>query len=68
MTSFPRLGVTESIPLPFRYPLSVKMSISITSSPRLSGTGTDLPESLISSSEMSDDSVSKFSSLVRARD
>ena len=28
----------------------------------------DLPESLISSYEMSDDSVSKFTSLVRARD
>ena len=28
----------------------------------------DLPESLISSSERSDDSVSKFTSLVRARD
>ena len=28
----------------------------------------DLPESLISSSELSDDSVSKFISLVRARD
>ena len=28
----------------------------------------DLPESLISSSELSDDSVSKFNSLVRARD
>ena len=28
----------------------------------------DLPESLISSSELSDDSVSKFASLVRARD
>ena len=28
----------------------------------------DLPESLISSSELSDDSVSKFTSLVRARD
>ena len=28
----------------------------------------DLPESLISSSELSDDSVSKFSSIVRARD
>ena len=28
----------------------------------------DLPESLISSSEQSDDSVSKFTSLVRARD
>ena len=28
----------------------------------------ELPESLISSSELSDDSVSKFTSLVRARD
>ena len=28
----------------------------------------DLPETLISSSELSDDSVSKFTSLVRARD
>ena len=28
----------------------------------------DLPESLISSSELSDDGVSKFTSLVRARD
>ena len=28
----------------------------------------DLPESLISSAELSDDSVSKFTSLVRARD
>ena len=28
----------------------------------------DLPESLISSSELSDDSVSKFTSLVKARD
>ena len=28
----------------------------------------DLPESLMSSSELSDDSVSKFTSLVRARD
>ena len=39
--------------------------------PRLSVTirdWNDLPESLISSSELSDDSVSKFTSLVRARD
>ena len=33
-----------------------------------SGNGNELPESLISSSELSDDSVSKFTSLVRARD
>ena len=64
MTLFRRLGVAEiSTPWPFRYPLPVKMSISIASSPRLSGTGmTSL------TSELSDDSVSKFTSLVRARD
>ena len=40
ITSSPRLGVAEISTLwPFRYPLLVKMSISIASSPRLSGTG-----------------------------
>ena len=40
MTLFPRLGVAEiNTPWPFRYPLLVKMSISIASSLRLSGTG-----------------------------
>ena len=40
MTLFPRLGVAEiSIPWPFRFPLPIKMSIKIASSPRLSGTG-----------------------------
>ena len=40
MTLFPRLGVAGiSTPWPFRYPQPVKMSISIASSPRLSGTG-----------------------------
>ena len=36
--------------------------------PQLSMNKNELPESLISSSELSDDSVSKFTSLVRARD
>ena len=36
--------------------------------PQLSGNKNELPESLISSSELSDDSVTKFTSLVRARD
>ena len=55
MTLFPRIGVAEiSTPWPFNYPLLVKMSISIASSPRLS--------------ELSDDSVSNFTSLVTARD
>ena len=40
MTLFPRLGVAGIItPWPFRYPQPVKMSISIASFPRLSGTG-----------------------------
>ena len=40
MTLFPRLGVAEiSTPWPFRYPLTVKMSISIAYFPRLTGTG-----------------------------
>ena len=70
MTLFPRLGAAEiSTPWPFRYRLPVKMSISIASSPRLLiRDWNDLPESLISTSELSDDSVSKFASLVRARD
>ena len=69
MTLFPRLGVAGiSTPWPFRHPQPVKMSISIASSPQTIRDWNDLPESLISSSELSDDSVSKFTSLVRARD
>ena len=70
MTLFPRLGVAGiSTPWPFRYPQPVKMSISIASSPpQTIRDWNDLPESLISSSELSDDSVSEFISLVRARD
>ena len=52
--------------LAFQIPSAGKdVYISIASSPRLSGTGMT---SLNSSSELSDDSVSKFTSLVRARD
>ena len=54
--------------LAFQIPSASKDVISIASFPRLSGTENDLPESLISSSGLSDDSVSKFTSLVRARD
>ena len=69
MTLFPRLVVAGiSTPWTFRYPQPVKMSISIASSPQTIRDWNDLPESLISSSELSDDSVSKFTSLVRARD
>ena len=69
MTLFPRLGVAGiSTPWPFRYPQPVKMSISIASSPQTIKDWNDLPETLISSSELLDDSVSMFTSLVRARD
>ena len=69
MTFSPRLGMAEiSTPWPFRYPLLVKMSISIASFPQTIRDWNDLPESLISSFELSDDSVSVFTSLVRARD
>ena len=69
MTLIPKLGVAEiSTPWPFRYPLLVKMSISIASSPQNIRDWNDLPESLISFSELSDNSVSKCTSLVRARD
>ena len=70
MTLFPRLGAAEiSTPWPFKYPLLVKMSINLYSFfPQTIRDWNDLPESLISSSELSDDSVSKFTSLVRARD
>ena len=68
MTLFPRPGVAKiNTPCPFRYPLVVKKSIKIASSLGLSGTGMTLVP-LISYFELSDDSVSKFTSLVRARD
>ena len=69
MTLFTRLGPAEISTLwPFRYPLLVKTPIRIASSFGESGNWNDLPESLISSSELSDDCVSKFASLVRACD
>ena len=68
MTLLPRLGVAGiSTPWPFRYPQPVKMSIS-KFFPQTIRDWNDPPESLISSSELSDDSVSKYTSLVRARD
>ena len=73
MTLLPRLCAAEiSTPWPFRYPLLAKMSISIAPGysffPQTIRDWNDLPEALISSSELSDDCVSKVTSLVRARD
>ena len=70
MALFPRLGAAEIItPWPFRYPFNASKNVYRYSSfPQTIRGWNDLPESLISSSELSDDSVSKFTSLVRAMD
>ena len=73
MALFPRLGVAGiSTPLPFRYPQQApsasKDVYKYSFFPQTIRDWNDLPESLISSSELSDDSGSKFTSLVRARD
>ena len=53
----------------FRYLQLAKKHTKVVSFHRLSGRDwNDLPDSLISSAEMSDDCVSKFASLMRARD
>ena len=65
MTLFPRLGVA-GISTP--WPSASKDVYKYSFFPQTIRDWNDLPESLISSSELSDDSVSKFTSLVRARD
>ena len=54
--------------LAFQIPSASKDVYKYSFFPRTIRDWNDLPESLISSSELSDDSVSKFTSLVRARD
>ena len=54
--------------LAFQIPPSSKDVYKYIFFPQIIRDWNDLPESLISSSELSDDSVSKFTSLVRARD
>ena len=69
MTLFPRLGVAGiSIHWPFKIPSASKDVYKYSFFPQTIRDWNDLPESLISSSELSNDSVSKFTSLVRARD
>ena len=66
VTLSPTLGVAEiNIPWHFKYPLLVLKHINVVFILRPSGTGMS---SLIPSAALSDDCVSKFSSLVRARD
>ena len=54
--------------LAFQLPSASKVVYQYSFFPQTIRDWNDLPESLISSSELSDDSVSKFTSLVRARD
>ena len=54
--------------LAFQIPSASKDSYKYSFFPQTIRDWNDLPESLISSSELSDDSVSQFTSLVRARD
>ena len=53
--------------LAFKIPSAIKDVYNYSFFPQNIRDWNDLPESLISSSELSDDSVSKFTSLVRAR-
>ena len=67
MTFSARLGTAEIRTLwPFKYPLLVKTPINI-AFPQTIRDWNDLPNSLISSADLSDDCVSKFTPLVRAR-
>ena len=71
MTLSRRIGVVEINTLwLFRYkiPSASKEAYKSSFFPQTIRDWNDLPDSLISSAEMSDDSVSKFASLVRARD
>ena len=55
-------------PLAFQIPSASKDVYKYSFFPQTIRDWNDLPESLISSSELSDDSVAKFTSFVRARD
>ena len=55
-------------PMPFQIPYASKDAYRNSSIPRAVSDWNDLPDSLISSAELTDDCVSKFTSFVRARD
>ena len=65
MTLSRRIGVVE---IGFRIPSAGKEAYKSSFFPPTTRCWNDLTDSLISSAEMSDDCVSKFASLVRARD
>ena len=69
MTLSQRTGVAEiNTHWSFRFPLLVKMPTRKVSFLQTIWDWNVLPDSLISSAELSDECVSKFTSLVRARD
>ena len=69
MTLSQRIGVVEiNILLAFQIPSASKEAYKSSFFPQTIRDWNDLPDSLVSSAEMSDDCVSKFASLVRSRD
>ena len=68
MTLSQRIGVVESTLFGFSNTSASKEAYKSSFFPQTIRDWNDLPDSLISSAEMSDDCVSKFTSLVRARD
>ena len=67
MTLSQRIGVVEINTLAFQIPSASKEAYKSSFFPQTIRDWNDLPDSLISSAEMSDDCVSKFASLVRSR-
>ena len=68
MTLSQRIGVVKINTSAFQIPSASKEAHKSSFFPQTIRDWNDLPDSLISSAEMSDDCVSKFASLVRARD
>ena len=69
MTLSQRIGVVENQhSLAFQIPSDSKEAYKSSFFPQTIRDWNDLPDSLISSAEMSDDCLSKFASLVRSRD
>ena len=68
MTLIPRLDAAENPSMVFQIPSASKDAYKIASFLQTIRDWNDLPDSLIASAEMSDDCVSKFTSLVRVRD
>ena len=68
MTLSRKIGVVELNTMTFQIPPASKEAYKSSFFLQAIRDWNDFPDSLISSAEMSDDCVSKFASLVRARD